>query len=146
MRAITRDEAEAILRGMFAPWVLDLGLTVEATGPGTAILRMRLQDRVARVGGIVSGQAIAALGDTAMVIALSSALGGFRPVATVNLNTAFLKAIRGEDALAEARVLRLGRTLAFAEVAVRGAGGVELAATVSGSFAVPAEQPAGGLG
>ncbi len=138
MQQITGEQAEAILREMFAPWVLDLDLSVEATGPGTATLRMRLQERVARVGGIVSGQAIAALGDTAMVIALSSALGGFRPVATVNLTTAFLKAIRGEDALAEARVLRLGRSLAFAEVAVRGAGSRDLAATVAGSFALPA--------
>lgn len=137
MQAITVEQANAILQEMFAPWVLDLRPVCEATGPGTATLRMPLQDRVARVGGIVSGQAIAALGDTAMVIALSSALGGFRPMATVNLATTFMKAIRGEDTLAEARVLRLGRSLGFAEVAVRAAGSGDLAATVAGSFALP---------
>jgi uncharacterized protein (TIGR00369 family) len=137
MQAITVEQANAILRDMFAAWVLDLRPVVEATGPGTATLRMPLQERVARVGGMVSGQAIAALGDTAMVIALSSALGGFRPVATVNLATTFMKAVRGEDVLAEARVLRIGRALAFAEVAVRGAGSGDLAATVAGSFAMP---------
>lgn len=137
MQAITVEQANAILDEMFAPWVLDLRLAVEATGPGTARLRMPLQERVARVGGMVSGQAIAALGDTAMVIALSSALGGFRPMATVNLSTTFMKAVRGEDVLAEARVLRLGRSLGFAEVAVLAAGSGELAATVAGSFALP---------
>ncbi len=138
MQTITVEQANGILREMFAPWVLDLGLAVEGTGPGEARLRMPLQERVARVGGIVSGQAIAALGDTAMVIALSSAFGGFRPIATVNLTTSFLKAVRGQDVVAEARTLRLGRSLAFAEVAVRAAGAEELAATASGSFALPA--------
>jgi uncharacterized protein (TIGR00369 family) len=136
MQTISVEQANAILAGMFAPWVLDLRLVVEATGPGTAVLRMPLQDRVARIGGMVSGQAIAALGDTAMVIALSAAQGDFRPIATVNLTTTFLKAVRSEDVLAEARVLRLGRSLGFAEVAVRAASG-DLAATVAGSFALP---------
>jgi hypothetical protein len=44
--------------------------------------------------------------DTAMVIALSAALGGFRPMATVGQTITFMRPISGADVLVTARVLR----------------------------------------
>jgi len=58
--------------------------------------------------------------DTAMVIAVSAVLGGFRPMATVGQTISFLRPVANDDVLVEARVLRLGRTLAFGEIALRG--------------------------
>src|SRR5207253_9667008 len=83
--------------------------------PG-AILRMAFSERLCRSGGIVCGQALMALADTAMVIAISAAGGGFRPMTTVDQTTHFLKALASSDVLADARVVRLGRPLSIGRV------------------------------
>jgi uncharacterized protein (TIGR00369 family) len=57
-----------------------------------------------------------AAADTAMVVAVSAALGGFRPMTTVSLNISFMRAVRAGDMRVVARVLRQGRNLVFGEV------------------------------
>lgn len=109
-------KAEEILRDNFAPWVLDLGLVVEEVGEGTAVLRLPWSDRLAREGGALSGQALMAAADTAVVIAVSGARGGFVPMTTVQLTTSFQRPVVGRDVLVRVEVTKLGRTLAFAEV------------------------------
>ncbi len=113
------EAANGILDDNFAPWVKALDLHVEAVGAQSATLRMRFHDDLCREGGIVSGQAMAALADTAMVIALASASGGYRPMATIDLHTTFMRPVARADVVAEAEVQRLGRTMAFARVTMR---------------------------
>ena len=48
---MTTAEADKILSVNFAPWVLDLGLRVEAVGDDRAILRLPWSDRLSREGG-----------------------------------------------------------------------------------------------
>lgn len=109
-------KAEEILRDNFAPWVLDLGLVVEEVGDGTAVLRLPWSERLAREGGALSGQALMAAADTAVVIAVSGAKGGFVPMTTVQLSTSFQRPVVGKDVLVKVEVTKLGRTLAFAEI------------------------------
>jgi len=116
MAGISIEEAERILDRNFAPWVLELHPKVRATTERSATLVMPFDEKLHRLGGIVSGQALMALADTAMVIALSSALGAFRPVFTVDLTTTFMRPAANTAILAEATVLRLGRTMGFGEV------------------------------
>src|SRR3954463_12971104 len=104
--------AQAILAENFAAWVLDLGLKVESVGSGTATLRMPYSERLVRIGGTLSGQALMSAADTAMVIAISSSFGAFRPVTTVSQNITFMRPVSQQDVLVEARVIRLGKTLA----------------------------------
>ncbi len=113
------DAASQVLREHFAPWVQALDLAVESVSPQRAALRMRFHEALCREGGILSGQALAALADTAMVFAVASACDGYRPMATVDLHTTFLRAVARADVVAEAEVTRLGRTLAFARVSMR---------------------------
>ena len=77
---------------------------------------MAFSERLCRAGGIVCGQALMALADTAMVIAIVAANRGFRPMTTVDQTTHFLKAVASSDVLADARVVRLGRTMSFGRV------------------------------
>ena len=79
-------------------------------------LRMAFSERLCRAGGVVCGQALMALADTAMVIAILAANRGFRPMTTVDQTTHFLKAVASSDVLADARVVRLGRTMSFGRV------------------------------
>jgi uncharacterized protein (TIGR00369 family) len=141
------EDARCTLREVFAPWVLDLGLSVDTIDvappagaaadwqPG-ATLRMAFSDRLCRSGGVVCGQALMALADTAMVIAILAANRGFRPMTTVDQTTHFLKAVASSDVLAEARVVRLGRTMSFGRVTLTSAADGKPVAMVSSAFAM----------
>ena len=141
------EEARRVLGEVFAPWVQDLGLSVERldTSPPSgaapdwqpgATLRMAFSERLCRSGGIVCGQALMALADTAMVIAILAANRGFRPMTTVDQTTHFLKAVASCDVLADARVIRLGRTMSFGRVTLLGAADNKPVAMVSSAFAM----------
>jgi uncharacterized protein (TIGR00369 family) len=109
-------DGDKILRDNFAPWVLDLGLRVEALDERQATLRLPWSDRLAREGGGMSGQALMAAADTTTVIAISAAKGGFGPMTTVQQSTTFQRPIIGKDVLITAKITKLGRTLAFVDV------------------------------
>lgn len=113
---LTTAEADKILADNFAPWVRDLGLTVEETGGRHAVLRLPWSDRLAREGGALSGQALMAVADTATVIAVSAARGGYGPMTTIQQSTTFQRAVIGADVLVTATVTKLGRRLAFTDV------------------------------
>lgn len=135
---MTVDEGQGILADNFAPWVLALGLKVVACDSGEAQLSMPFSPALVRVGGTICGQALMAAADTAMVIAISSALGGFRPMATVSQNTSFMRAISGLDVEILARVLKPGRSLVFGEIEMRAAGDERLSAHVTTTYALAA--------
>jgi uncharacterized protein (TIGR00369 family) len=122
-------DGDAILADNFAPWVKDLGLRVEETGADFATLRLPWSDRLAREGGAMSGQAMMAAADTATVIAISSARGGFCPMTTVQLSTTFQRPVLGKDVLVTSRLTKLGRTLAFADITLTAEGAVVAHAT-----------------
>ncbi|MEM6372405.1 MAG: PaaI family thioesterase [Pseudomonadota bacterium] len=111
---ITTIDAQAFLEANFATWVLDLRPRVVRCDADGLDLNIPVTDAIARVGGIVSGQALAALADTAMVLAAGAHQGRMLPVATVTLDTQFLRPGRGEVVRASAHVLRAGRSMIFA--------------------------------
>ncbi|MGC0327886.1 uncharacterized protein (TIGR00369 family) [Streptomyces sp. SAI-170] len=133
---MTTAEADKILSANFAPWVLDLGLVVEELGEQRAVLRLPWSAALAREGGALSGQALMAAADTATVIAVSVARGGFVPMTTVQQSTSFQRAVTGSDVLIEAVLTKLGRRMAFAEIAMTDATSGELAAKASTVYAL----------
>jgi uncharacterized protein (TIGR00369 family) len=140
------EDARRVLGDVFAPWVRDLGLSVESIDhlppPGAddwqpgAVLRMAFSERLCRHGGIVCGQALMALADTAMVIAIQAAIGGYRPMTTVDQTTHFIRPVTASDVLADARVVRLGRTMSFGRVTLSSASDNKPVAMVSSAFAM----------
>jgi uncharacterized protein (TIGR00369 family) len=133
---LTVEQANRILPENFAAWVLDLRPTVEAVEKNSARLRVPYSDRLVRVGGTICGQALMSFADTAMVIAISAASGGFRPMTTVGQTISFMRPIANADVVAESRVLRLGKTLAFGEIELRAADRDDLAAHVTTTYAI----------
>jgi len=133
---MTIAEADKILSANFAPWVLELGLTVEALGTDRATLRLPWSDRLSREGGGLSGQALMAAADTATVIAVSAARGAFVPMTTVQQSTSFQRAVTGADVLIEAVLTKLGRRMAFADITMTDAVSGELAARASTVYAL----------
>jgi uncharacterized protein (TIGR00369 family) len=141
------EEARRVLGEVFAPWVQDLNLSIERLDcepppdagadwqPG-AILRLPFSERLCRNGGVICGQALMAFADTAMVIANLAANRGYRPMTTVDQTTHFMRAVRSSDVLADARVIRLGRTMSFGRVTLSSAGDDKPVAMVSSAFAM----------
>ncbi|MEU8530999.1 PaaI family thioesterase [Streptomyces sp. NPDC048629] len=135
-QTLTLAAAEKILADNFAPWVLDLGLSVVSTGPGEAVLRLPWSDRLAREGGGLSGQALMASADTATVIAVSAARGGFVPMTTVQQSISFQRAVLGTDVLVRARLTKDGRRMAFADITMTAEGSEEPAAHATAVYAL----------
>ena len=134
--------AQQLLTDVFAAWVQDLQLSVEALHPpgseggAGATLRMKFSERICREGGVICGQALMSLADTAMVFAVASASGRYRPMTTVDQTTHFLKPASNADVLADARILRVGRTMAFGQVMLTSAFDVKPVAMVSTAYAL----------
>ncbi len=133
----TVASANAILDENFAPWVRDCGLTVAAVGADHVTMRIPFSDQLCRVGGTMAGQTLSAGADTAMVLALAAAMGGvLKPCTTVDMTIAFMRPISKADAVLEAKVKRLGRSLAFCSVDISDADSGKLAAFATGTYAL----------
>ncbi len=122
---------------MTAPWVADLGLRIQRAGTGEVVLALPIAARLVHSGGVLCGQAMMAAADTAMILAIASKLGGFKPMTTVQLQTSFLRPVPGGggEASVTARVLRLGRNLVFGEIEIANPQG-ELAAHATTTYAL----------
>jgi len=105
-----------LLDRVLAPWVRSLSLTPVAVSDESVTMRLPFSGEFRHSGGVICGQVFMAAADTAMIVAISAALGEFRPMTTVSLNINFMRAVRKGDVLVTARVLRMGRNLVFGEI------------------------------
>ena len=99
--------------------------------------RMRPSERAIRPGGTLSGPAMFTLADYTIYVALIATLGPPAiPPVTSNLNINFLKRPEPVDLLADARIIRLGRRLAYCDVQLYCEGRTELVAHATGSYSI----------
>ena len=108
------------LAEIFAPWVQRLNLRVLAARAGEIELALPVGAEHVHAGGVMCGQTMMSAADTAMVLAIMTQLGEFKPMTTVQLQTSFLRPIAGDAGTARvtARVLRKGKNLVFGEIEV----------------------------
>ncbi len=125
------------LARLFAPWVRDLDLRVIEARAGEVTLVLPVTSRHVHEGGVLCGQTMMAAADTAMVLAVMTKLGGFKPMTTVQLQTSFLRQVAGTSGTAHvvARVLRMGKSLVFGEIQILNADD-ELAAHATTTYAL----------
>ena len=128
---------QAALSSVFAEWVRELDLRVLEARAGEVVLVLPITAKHVHAGGVLCGQTMMAAADTAMVLAVMTKLGGFKPMTTVQLQTSFLRPISGASGAARvvARVLRMGRSLVFGEIQVISADD-ELAAHATTTYAL----------
>ena len=136
MAGLTVVAANAILDQSFAPWVLALGIRCDAVTADTALLRIPFDEKLCRIGGIVCGQSLASGADTAMVLALAAAMGELKPLTTVDMTINFMRPVTKADAMIDAKVMRLGKSLAFCTCEIREAGSSKPAAFATGTYAL----------
>jgi len=134
---LSTAEAQDFLEQGFAPWVKALDLTVDAISADQAVLSMPITDQLARMGGIISGQALAAMADTSMAIACLGHFGEMRPIATTNLDTQFLRPGTGERIRCDARIVRAGKALIFCQASMVALPDEKQVATATATFYCP---------
>jgi uncharacterized protein (TIGR00369 family) len=135
--AADAEMLQEALGHVFAPWIRELELRVLEARAGEVRLALPVQPRHVHEGGVLCGQSMMAACDTAMVLAVMTKLGGFKPMTTVQLQTSFLRPVAGDSgtAFVVARVLRMGRNLVFGEMQVIAAGG-QVAAHATTTYAL----------
>jgi len=131
-------ELEQFLRAEF-PQSFGSGDTrIESADGETCLLRQRYNDGMLRPGGTVSGPTLMALADCAMYVVLLSAIGPVGLAVTTNLNINFLrKGLAGQDVLAAAKILKLGKRLAVGEVTLLSGNSPDPIAHVTATYSIP---------
>lgn len=112
--------------------------TVLSAGAGAAVLRLDVRDEHLRPGGTVSGPAMFGLADVAFYAAVLSALGPEALAVTTNCSMDFMrKPAAGVPLRAEARLLKLGRSLAVGDVFLLSGEDPAPVARASMTYAIP---------
>ena len=113
-------------------------IVIEAAGPGTARVRMRASDDMLRPGGTVSGPAMFTLADVAIYIAILGIRGAAAlDAVTSNLSISFLARPEPRDLVANVRLLKTGKRLAFGEVEIYSVGKADMVAHATATYALP---------
>jgi uncharacterized protein (TIGR00369 family) len=112
---VTREELERFADER-APFVRALGITCEEVGAGHAVVRLKADPRWMRPGDILFGGGLMTLADVAIYYAIMGQVGLRAMAVTNELKMNFLRPAAGGDVLARARVLKLGRRIAYGEI------------------------------
>ncbi|MFP3382857.1 MULTISPECIES: PaaI family thioesterase [Tritonibacter] len=112
--------------------------SVDALRPGEITMRLNVQERHLRPGGTVSGPSMFALADVAVYALVLAHLGGEALAVTTNASFDFMrKPEGGRDLLGQARLLKLGRTLAVGDVLLFSEGKAEPVARSTMTYSIP---------
>lgn len=105
---------------------------------GHAIMRLKAGPEHLRPGGYISGPTQMTLADSVTYMAIFTRLGITPMTVTSNLNINFLRPCIGETVIAEAKLMKLGKTLAVAEVEIRAEGSDKVASHAIVTYSIPA--------
>lgn len=112
--------------------------TVVAVGDGAATVRHAVGDAELRPGGTVSGPVLMTVADLALYVAILGEIGIVPLTVTTNLNINFLRKPAADRAIVGVcKLIKLGRSLAVGEVALRSEGDDALVAHAVGTYAIP---------
>ncbi|MBI1187582.1 MAG: hotdog fold thioesterase [Alphaproteobacteria bacterium] len=110
---------------------------VEHADGVTARLRLPFNPNSTRPGDTVSGPTMMGLADSAMYALTLSAIGLEPMAVTTSLTMNFLRMPGRADLVAEARMLKLGRTLAVGDVTIRAEGALQPCAHAVVTYSIP---------
>ncbi|MCH7485142.1 MAG: PaaI family thioesterase [Chloroflexi bacterium] len=118
-----------------------LGGQIDSFEDGVSVMSLKLEDRHMNPNGVVHGGVITTLMDEATGHAIVTIRGlevmAETPHATIDMSVSFLSGARvGDELVCEARTLRIGRAVAFAEAEVRRRGSDDLVAKGRFTYAI----------
>ncbi len=134
--AITVEDFNALIREEL-PFAWEQGFRVERLVAGEATVRLPVDQAHLRPGGTVSGPAMMGLADYTMYALVLSRIGRVKMAVTTNLNANFLRLPAPRDLIAEGRLLKLGKRLAYGEVTIFSQGEDDPVCHVTSTYSLP---------
>ncbi|MEN9062597.1 PaaI family thioesterase [Ponticoccus litoralis] len=123
------DEVFPQVRGMFE---------IDELTEERLVMRLHVDEQHLRPGGTVSGPSMFGLADVAAYVATMARIGRQALAVTTHCSIDFMrKPAAGVDLLAEARVLKLGRTLSVTGVLLYSEGSGDPVAHASLTYSIP---------
>jgi acyl-coenzyme A thioesterase PaaI-like protein len=111
---------------------------VEEVGPASATVKRAVGTEDLRPGGTVAGAVLMAVADVAMYVAILGAIGIVPLTVTTSFTINFLRKPSPSSAIVGVcTLLKVGRTLAVAEVALYSEGTEDMVAHAVGTYSIP---------
>jgi uncharacterized protein (TIGR00369 family) len=123
------------------PQAARIDTAIERLAPGEIRIRLPFHDDHLRPGGTLSGPTLMGLSDRATYLLVLSMIGPVALAVTTSLNINFLSKPAARDLLADARLLKLGKRLAVAEVTMRSEGDDTIVAHATVTYSIPPREP-----
>jgi len=100
-------------------------------------VRKIFDERSLRPGGTIAGTTMMALADLGPYVAIHASIGWSPMAVTTNLSINFLKRPAQKDLVAETRLIKLGKRLAVADIAIRSEGDEDMVAHAISTYSIP---------
>jgi uncharacterized protein (TIGR00369 family) len=123
------------------PQAARVDTALERLAPGELRIRLPFHVDHLRPGGTLSGPTLMALADRATYLLVLSMIGPVALAVTTSLNINFLSKPAPCDLFADARLLKLGKRLAVAEVTMRSEGDESVVAQATVTYSIPPRDP-----
>jgi uncharacterized protein (TIGR00369 family) len=132
---LTEAEIERLLTAEF-PQMFNPqgGFAIDAVWFRGCRVRKRFDPQSLRPGGTIAGTTMMALADLGPYVAIHASIGWAPMAVTTNLSINFLKRPAQN---AETRLIKLGKRLAVADIAIRSEGEDELVAHATSTYSIP---------
>ncbi len=138
--AMSKDDLETLIREG-VPLVGNFGIVIDTLGAGVIRLRLPYKDDFVRPGGTVTGPAMFGLADVALYGAVLSLIGRVELAVTTSMTINFLRRPPPVAIIAEARILKLGKRLAYGDILIFSDGDPEPVAHATGTYSIPPHGP-----
>ena len=129
------NEAQKLLTTVTAPWIQDLDLQVNSISGLRCKFTLNYSEKLVRAGNIICGQAIVSAADTAMIVAVISAIGEYQEITTVDISCKYLRPLLRGGGSVETEILKLGKRLVVGRIIVNDNESDKLAAEISCTYA-----------
>ena len=139
---MTIADLEAFMEREF-PQAARVATRVERLTADEIRVRLPYHDDYLRPGGTLSGPTLMGLADRATYLLILARIGPVALAVTTSLNINFLAKPAPRDLLADGRLLKLGKRLAVAEVAMRSDGDETIVAHATVTYSIPPRGSAG---
>lgn len=126
---------------MAHPFHAHTGLTIESAEGGVARLRLPWKPEHSQDQGVLQGGYLAMVADAAVHAAADSLGKPGEILTTIELKTNFLGPVRGQGVVAEASIVKRGRTIVLGEVTLKTDAG-ELVGKALVTYMILAPRPA----
>jgi uncharacterized protein (TIGR00369 family) len=123
------------------PFLTHLKILTESLGEGTAQLSLPVEPHLTNSLGTVHGGVIMSLLDVALCTAARTLHPESLGVITINMSTSFIGAGSGAKLLADARVLKDGKSMSFVEAEAKNQDGAIVAKAIGTVRVLKKEKP-----